>query len=248
MTQIQEFTGKDVDIAIQNACSALSLTREELKYVVLSEGTSGIFGIVGRKEAKIQVTVSKVKNIEDKEGILSIVDEAFGGNSQKQEALKPEMRDNKLEIQDNKPEKNNRYYSGARSKYPYKNDYEIYEPPAEVTEESKLLGIEVIQKIANLITDDAKVTSHTQADRLTINITGGNTGILIGKKGQTLDAMQFLTDKIINRKSDDRVRVRIDIEGYMETRRNNLEHLALKMADRAKKTGEIGRASCRERV
>ena len=230
MTKTQEFTGKDVDIAVQTACSTLSLSKEELNYVVISEGTSGIFGIVGRKEAKIQVTVPRVKNIEDKKGILSIVDEAFGADSQKKEAST-----SRPEIQENKPEKNNKYYSGQR--YPYKNGYGIYEPPVEVTEESKRLGMEVVQKIADLITDDAKVTSHIQSDRLTININGGNTGILIGKKGQTLDAMQFLTDKIINRKSDDRVRVRIDIEGYMETRRNNLEHLALKMADRAKKTG-----------
>ena len=229
MTQTQEFTGKNVDIAINNACSALSLQKEELKYVVVSEGTSGIFGIVGRKDAKIRVTLPETKSAEDKEGILSIVDEAFGGEVQKEEPVKPKTPDN------NQQKEDGRYYSKER--YPYKNNYEIYGPPAEVTEESKRLGLEVVQKMADLITDDAKVTMNTHADRLILNINGGNTGILIGKKGQTLDAMQFLTDKIINRKSDDRVRVKIDIEGYMETRKNNLEHLALKMADRAKKTG-----------
>jgi spoIIIJ-associated protein len=91
--------------------------------------------------------------------------------------------------------------------------------------------------MADLITDDARVKSHTEADRLTLSIEGGNAGILIGRKGQTLDAMQFLTDKIINRKSEARVRVKVDIEGYMETRKSNLKHLAFKMADKAKKTG-----------
>ena len=229
MTQSQEFTGKNVDIAIKNACSALSISKEELKYEVISEGTSGIFGIVGRRDAKIQVILPKVKSPEDKKGILSIVDEAFGGEVQKESAINAE--------QNNKTSgKEDSYYSKP-NRYQYKNDYDIYGPPPEVTEESKNLGLEVVQKLADLITDDAKVTSQTQSDRLLLNINGGNPGILIGKKGQTLDAIQFLTDKIINRKSEDRVRVRIDIEGYMETRRNNLEHLALKMADRAKKTG-----------
>ena len=60
---------------------------------------------------------------------------------------------------------------------------------------------------------------------------------MIGRKGQTLEAMQFLTDKIINRKSEARVRVKVDIEGYMEARKANLIQLAHKMADKAKKTG-----------
>ena len=58
-----------------------------------------------------------------------------------------------------------------------------------------------------------------KTNRLTLQITGGNAGILIGRKGQTLDAMQFLVDKIINRQSEARVRVKVDIEGYMETRK-----------------------------
>jgi spoIIIJ-associated protein len=91
--------------------------------------------------------------------------------------------------------------------------------------------------MADLITDDAKVSADTQANRLTLSIEGGNSGILIGRKGQTLDAMQFLTDKIINRKSEARVRVKVDIEGYMETRKSNLKHLAYKMAEKAKKSG-----------
>ena len=57
MTQIQEFCGKDVDIAIKNACAALTLSKDELEYKVISEGASGIFGIVGRKDAKIKVTL-----------------------------------------------------------------------------------------------------------------------------------------------------------------------------------------------
>ncbi len=203
MTQTQEFSGKNVDVAIQNACSKLSLSADDLKYDVISEGTSGIFGIVGRKDARIKVDLS-ADDIDEaaraqSEGIQSIVDEAFGKETRVKSHERPEAVD--------------------------------------VTQESIDLGTEALQKMADLITDDASVSHETKSDRLTLTIEGGNAGILIGRKGQTLDAMQFLTDKIINRKSDARVRVRVDIEGYMETRKENLQHLAYKMADKAKKTG-----------
>jgi len=214
MTQTQEFSGKDIDVAIKNACSKLDLSIDDLKYDVISEGTSGIFGIVGRKDARIKVDVPVDNRDEESiiqaEGVKSIVDEAFG----KETRVKSSETETRIKSYETET-------------------LEI----VDVTEESINLGTEALQKMADLITDDASVSHKTQDDRLTLSIEGGNAGILIGRKGQTLDAMQFLTDKIINRKSDARVRVRVDIEGYMETRKANLKHLAYKMADKAKKTG-----------
>ncbi|MFH2059918.1 MAG: RNA-binding cell elongation regulator Jag/EloR [Pseudomonadota bacterium] len=215
MTKTQEFSGKDVDTAIKNACATLSFSKEELEYDVISEGSTGIFGIVGRRDAKIKVKVS-VNHIDqskahEMEGIRSIVDEAFGQDT-RLEKPKPEEKEKE------------------------KEPYEMPEP-VDVTQESIDLGVEALQKMADLITEDATVSAQTELDHLTLSIEGGNAGILIGRKGQTLDAMQFLTDKIINRKSEDRVRVRVDIEGYMETRKANLKQLAFKMADKVKKTG-----------
>ncbi|WP_457552099.1 RNA-binding cell elongation regulator Jag/EloR [Desulfobacula sp.] len=215
MAQTQEFSGKDIDFAIKKACSELTLSKHELKYDIISEGTSGIFGIVGRKDAKIRVDLTDMGTDtaaqKEMEGIRSIVDEAFGEETR----LEPiqTKKDPSIVPSIESPE------------------------PVDVSEASIALGNEALQKMADLITDDAMVSTSTQADRLTLSIKGGNAGILIGRKGQTLDAMQFLTDKIINRKSEDRVRVKVDIEGYMETRKSNLKHLAYKMADKAKKTG-----------
>ena len=243
MTQTQEFTGKNLDIAIKNACSALSLSKNKLKYDVISEGTSGIFGIVGRKDARIRVTLPKVDETEEKEGILSMVDEAFGEGTRREDRS-GSSRSEMEEVEDDDEEDDD--IEGDYSEEDVNEDEDAEEDEAveetdeeavDVSEESAQLGVETLQKIADLITEGAKVTAQTEADRLTLCIEGGNSGILIGRKGQTLDAMQFLTDKIINRKSEARVRVRVDIEGYMETRKSNLKHLAYKMADKAKKTG-----------
>jgi len=269
MNQPLEFTGKNVNSAVEAACKQLDIPQKELKYNVISTGTTGIFGIVGRKDARIRVTVPAQKtqqSKEDKEGILSIVDEAFGQNQPKPQPkpqpkqaapapkktapkprqLKekepkdvPDSLDKKLQNTENEPkleeEDTGRWDArpAPRSERPNKEEL----PPEPVSQASIDLGVETVQKMADLITEDTHVEAIAQENKLTLQINGGNTGILIGRKGQTLDAMQFLTDKIINRQSESRVRVKVDIEGYMETRKANLKHLALKMAEKAKKTG-----------
>jgi spoIIIJ-associated protein len=291
MKETQEFTGKDVDTAVKNACSALGVSKGKLVYQVLSAGASGIFGIVGRKDAKIKVTLpdTDAASAEEREGIRSFVDEAFGEDTRletdpppapkpkpeakaKPEAKpKPEAKAKPEAKPEAKPKPAPKAKPAAKAEVkteaapctmPDPVSDQIPEsaddnngkwelepepqeaalpkeilPPVDVTQESIDLGKEALQKMADLITDDATVEAETEEDRLTLKITGGNAGILIGRKGQTLDAMQFLTDKIINRKSEDRVRVKVDIEGYMETRKTNLKHLAYKMAEKAKKTG-----------
>ena len=265
MNQPLEFTGKNVNAAVEAACKQLDIPKKELKYNVISTGTTGIFGIVGRKDARIRVTVPAQKtqqSNEDKEGILSIVDEAFGQNQpepqpkeaepapkkpapkprqleEKEPKEAPNSHDKKLQDPENEPkleeEDTGRWdaHPAPRPERPNKEEL----PPEPVSQASIDLGVETVQKMADLITEDAHVEAITQENQLTLQINGGNTGILIGRKGQTLDAMQFLTDKIINRQSESRVRVKVDIEGYMETRKANLKHLALKMAEKAKKTG-----------
>ncbi len=251
----QEFTGKDLDAAIAAACSALQISRKDLQYEVLSTGASGIFGIVGRRDAKIRVKQSSSQAAEaDMEGIKSIVDEAFGEKpssrqksskakkAKKQPAgkkaapQKPEPPIEKKQEKDvqNPPENHQpEHGQDTHSKEPTF----ARKPPVDVPQSAIDLGLEAVQKMADLITDETVVTADTQEDVLTLKIEGGNSGILIGRKGQTLDAMQFLVDKMINRQEEDRVRVRMDIQGYMETRKANLRHLAQKMASKAKKTG-----------
>jgi spoIIIJ-associated protein len=240
MKETQEFSGKDVDAALEKACSQLAVSKKELKYKVISAGASGIFGIVGRKDAKIKVTLpetdTKDASNEEMEGIKSIVDEAFGEETRLEgdavESIEPADSPDTEEIA--APGDNNHKWGPEDIDAPPRAEVP---PPVDVSQEAIDLGKEALQKMADLITEDATIEAETNQDRLTLSIKGGNAGILIGRKGQTLDAMQFLTDKIINRKSEDRVRVKVDIEGYMETRKENLKHLAQKMADKAKKTG-----------
>ncbi|MFO7753326.1 MAG: RNA-binding cell elongation regulator Jag/EloR [Desulfobacteraceae bacterium] len=319
MKRTQEFDGKDIESAVQNACAELSLSKSELKYDVISTGATGIFGIVGRKNARIRVKLpdksgtekEKAMNDEDYEGIMSIVDEAFGqeaedtgtkpetgtekprkkpagknredsGSSSKsrdskktggkkpesgktgeqpwktgeQTDMEPEVQGgdgapvNEASGQDAQTVDDDREVSALVKDEPEQESFEAFEEidaekeseresreVVEVSRELAELAEQAVKRMVSLITEDAAVTSEIDGDKLTLRVDGGNAGILIGRKGQTLEAMQFLADKIVNRKSEARVRVKVDIEGYMETRKANLRQLAFKMAEKAKKTG-----------
>ncbi len=321
MKQTQEFDGKNLEQAIEKACAALNVTRKKLSYDVISSGSSGIFGIVGVKKARIRATLPEKKistndldrdAIEEDEldGVMSIVDEAFAEPAVKEkerpkkkpkksqpkkaapqkkndkkvvskweqdietpdfqepEATEPEVKAPEVKAPEAKapeakapeakaPEAEAPEAKDPEAKAPeaekdlgFEEDVEIderdegYPPkykdeiPVDVSEESVALGIETLQKMVDLITTDSTVIAETDQDRLLLRVEGGNSGVLIGRRGQTLEAMQFLTDKIINRKSESRVRLKVDIEGYMETRKANLQSLAHKMAEKAKKTGK----------
>jgi len=325
MKQTQEFDGKNIDAAVAKACSDLNVTKKQLVYDIISSGSSGIFGIVGVKKARIRVTLPEKKSTldapssdagdsTDLQGIMSIVDEAFGKDTpepvvapagkkfksvpaaKKKTPRKPAPRSTH-KPKDTEPEKEpteNLKKEPVTHEPPVEITQETPAAPAEVaqapeeascpperskkqevekeeitpavqeTEKSKViddrdegfppkyideiavdvpeeameLGRKTLQKMVDLITSDATVVAETDEDRLLLRVEGGNSGVLIGRRGQTLEAMQFLTDKIINRYSESRVRLKVDIEGYMETRKDNLRALAHKMADKAQKTGK----------
>jgi spoIIIJ-associated protein len=109
--------------------------------------------------------------------------------------------------------------------------------PVEFEENPLDLGRTVLQRIVDAITNDAKISAEENSGGLFFNVVGGNAGILIGKKGQTLDAIQSLVEKIINKHNphNDKIRVQVDVEGYLETRKANLEKLAERLAHKSKR-------------
>ena len=233
MPQI-EFEGKNIDDAVEIACKKLNCLKDDLKFDIISSGSTGIFGLIGAKKAKIRIIqnktiheVSKTKpdnssyyNPKDaSDGIKSLVDEAF--NETPSEKPKPPVQPKPVEkTQAPEPPKNE----------PSQNI--IY--PQQAIDSGK----SILENISNSITDGSTITIEQSSDKIIFKIEGGNTALLIGKRGQTLDAMQYLVDKIVNKQCEERVRIQVDIEGYLENRKNSLESLALRLAEKAKKTGK----------
>jgi len=94
---------------------------------------------------------------------------------------------------------------------------------------------ETLENILALIPVDTTVNAEQTDGRVTLNIEGETSGLLIGRKGKTLDAIQYIVNRIVNKKLETRIRVVIDSENYRQRRKESLTQLALKMGDKAKR-------------
>jgi spoIIIJ-associated protein len=217
-----EFEGKNVEQAVQKALNELKIEKRKLKYDVVSYGSTGIFGLVGAKKARIRVIVPKEgykKSLSDTETKDLIEELMIEGFEEPAVEIPPESVESEPVVEKEPDER--------------KADA-IAEDP-----ESVELGKNVLQKILDLITSDTEITTKHSKESIFYKITGGNASIIIGKRGQTIEAIQYLVEKIVNKQNESqRLRVEIDIEGYMEKRRNNLKRLGLRLAEKAKKVGK----------
>lgn len=100
------------------------------------------------------------------------------------------------------------------------------------------------RKVRAIMTDilatmnlDAKMDINEKDDIISVNLKGGNLGILIGRRGETLDALQYLINLSVNKNMENRKKFILDIEGYRRRREETLEKLAHKLADKARQRG-----------
>jgi spoIIIJ-associated protein len=100
------------------------------------------------------------------------------------------------------------------------------------------LAKETLENILALIPVETSVNAHHNDGNITLNIEGDKSGLLIGRKGKTLDALQFIVNRIVNKALDRRTRVVVDSENYRQRRRDSLTQMALRMGDKAKRIGK----------
>jgi len=101
---------------------------------------------------------------------------------------------------------------------------------------SLVVAQETLKGIISLIAEDTRISAERKGDDIVLNIQGNDTGILIGRKGKTLEALEFIVNKAVNRASEKKVRVIVDSENYRKRREEALKTLALTMGEKAKKT------------
>jgi len=187
---------------------------------VISYGSTGIFGLVGTKKAKIRVVLPEPDSAKTNE------------NERLEEpADRFQEKKDKTEKEPNRSEK---------------DDIETQTYPDEPVE----LGRVVLQRIVDFITEGAEISIDKSAERILFKVIGGNSAVLIGKRGQTLEAIQYLVEKVVNKRIESRVRMQIDVEGYLQTRKTNLQRMAERMAEKSKRTGKpvsIGQMNAHDR-
>lgn len=107
----------------------------------------------------------------------------------------------------------------------------------DVAQEDAMKAKEILENILQRFGADAQVESSEDDECITLNISGDGSGILIGRKGQTLDAFQYLVNKIVHRSPRHMKRVVVDAEGYRQRRRETLIDLAKRLSEKAKTRG-----------
>lgn len=119
----------------------------------------------------------------------------------------------------------------------------LVEPKAP-TEESYLgEAKEILENILSHIQIPAIVEANWVDDHIKLEISSNGSGLLIGKRGQTLHSLQYIVNKIFNRQSATKIHIIVDTENYRERRRQALTEVALQLGNRAKKSGKPATSS-----
>ena len=224
-------SAKTLDDAITEALVQLGVTSDRLDYIVVEKGSEGFLGI-GRKQAVIKARRKREEKPDEE-----TVEESKVETPVKEE-VKPEKKTEKKT--EKKPAKEHSHTKkNVREEKP-----EVKSEPKKEVELAKVepQTIETCEKfiydVMNAMgMDDVKVTSVVDEEgALSINMEGSNMGILIGKRGQTLDSLQYLTNRVANKMQDGYVRVKLDTEDYRRRRKETLENLAKNIASKVKRT------------
>ena len=258
-----QFSAKTKSEAITKACIELGVSSDQLEIQVISEGSNGVFGI-GSKPAVIKVR--KIESVSEEEEMKEIVEtvkldsfkeEAPVQEEKKTEAIKPvkkEIKEPKAvseKPRQPKPvkeraakEKQPREFREPKEKQvrekttkPVK-PVEILTDPEEIKEVENRAKVFLRDVFASMNLGEVEITSeyNTTDGSLEVDFEGEDMGILIGKRGQTLDSLQYLTSLVVNKGKSNYIRVKLDTEDYRKRRKETLENLARGIAYKVRKT------------
>lgn len=208
-----EFRGKTVEEALTAASVALGIASTEIDFEVIDKGSSGFLGL-GAKQAVIK---AKKKEDNDSYAFLNSKNEIKASDNTSSDADNKEVDDIDLE---NEAKKNQTEKVVENKDEIIKNTY------AYLDELFKAMNIET------------KVTINfdDSNNSMNINLEGPEMGILIGKRGQTLDSLQYLISLSVNKESKAYIRVKLDTENYRARRKETLENLAKNLSYKVKRS------------
>lgn len=245
-----EVSGKNVDEALTNALIQLETTSDKVEYEVIEKGSSGFLGMfnkpavirVRKKAEEVEETVETVKK--------PVKKYSDSKNNNYKDGKKKFKSDDKKDV---KPA------AKAEVKSEVKSEVKTEVKPAEVKPESEdkdetkkesskyttiMPNEEIERRITTFLTDMFKAMGFEVAIKVSfddpecvyVDLSGPNMGVLIGKRGQTLDSIQYLTSLVVNKGKDKYVRIKLDTEDYRNRRKETLESLARNIAYKVKRT------------
>ena len=234
-----EARGANVEAAIADALQKLSLSRDKVEIEVVDEGSRGLLGIGSREAVVIArpiVTRPEPAPVTPKasEAIVEPVSVGEVTTVARPEAVAPApVAESAIPTARPKPTR------------PVQPSEDGEGSSAEELAAEQEAAVAVLAELLEKMHVDAEVSAElTEPDDLTgqqinvIEITGDDLGVLIGPRGETLDALQFLSRLMVAHKLQHRANFVVDVEGYRERRRQALTRLAERMADKCRERGQ----------
>ena len=233
-----EKSAKNKEDALKLAAEEFGVAPEELSYTVERETGKGLMGLLLGKEVTISAWITKDAEEEEKIKKSALkraaADETANGENPYAPKTEPLARDLAPDERKRKKKPSKTVKEPAKSAN-YKEDTEQSEqqPPKqprrnrEVTEKSlkdaEFFATELIHKMG---LTDAKLDVKNGGESIDIDVSGEKMGLLIGKRGDTLNAIQYLTSLYVNRSKNSYIKINIDTEGYRSKREETLVKLA----------------------
>ena len=253
-----EFSARTQDEAVEMGLQELGVSIADVDIQVVEEGSKGLFGLFGSRPVKVRLTLKDAEEdpladlLEDKKPAKPQIE------PEKKQEKKPEKKAEKKPVEKKAEEKKPAPEKKKAEKKAEPAEKKEQEKPAVKAEIRPMEKPEVTMIAAEELTDDSPAgTAHAFLAELTKlmgvdvsidmgtdaegnvygYINGDTLGILIGRRGETLDAVQYLTSLKVNRGREGYTRVTLDTENYRAKREDTLIRLANRMANRALRTG-----------
>jgi len=237
--------GVDVDTAVDLALKELKISREDAEIEVLEESSNGFLGI-GSKLARVRVTAREAEPTSSKKVSFDDLDAILAGLPENSaQKLPDEVRADydKFEAEEREDAKarerarNKEKSRKSKKKYSLSlEDTMLYE--VKKLEPAKDHPLEAfLRDIATQMGIDLNFSVKANDELVFVEITGKDTGTIIGKRGSTLDAVQCLASYVVNKDSDKYIRVILDAENYRAKREKTLVNLANRLAGKVERSG-----------
>ncbi len=238
MAKMKEFFGNDVADAIKQACTAFSVSQDDLDINILETGSAGIFGLC-KKKAHIQVAVKVDTPPKDKEPAT----EKSKPNKKNTTPKQPASNSCVKEKDDTCGRKN----SGGSKPMPDVSETEgitssaplVKKEDREQPTEDALVSIQqVVEKLLDLMSFPSQVQISVEDYTVQCTISGDFDEDIIGADGRTLDSLQYLVRKMVNRRLPERMPLYLDVGNYRERRIEELCDRAKELAEQVKQDGK----------
>lgn len=222
-----EFSGRTVDEAIFHGLTEMGVTIDEVEIETLQSETKGLFGL-GSKLAVVRLTEREVPVVPDMEQYRQREEEA--PRAPRQERGERGGRGGRGRCRDE-----GRSRGGRRER----QEPAVVQDPYDYSEElaRELPAAIFLTELLGKMGVEGKVLAAQTEDGLRLRIDGDAMGLLIGRRGETLDALQYLVSLHVNRTSEEYQRITLDTEGYRSRREETLCRLARKTASQVRATG-----------